>query len=89
MPVLARACSYTARSPHRLLATLSPSSALLSRRAGADVRIKLEGVIRQQIALHADFQAAQATVSSSAAADDDAARAARVRPPAGLRRRGG
>ena len=53
------------------------------------MRLKLEGVIRQQIALHADFQAAQATVSSSAAADDDAARAARVRPPAGLRRRGG
>lgn len=43
------------------------------------MRLKLEGVIRQQIALHADFQAAQATVSSSAAADDDAARAARAR----------
>jgi len=70
----ARLCIREGDHPQKLAAEFAAK-----HRLGADVRLKLEGVIRQQIALHADFQAAQATVSSSAAADDDAARAARAR----------
>merc|ERR1719424_41362 len=70
----ARLCIREGDHPQKLAAEFAAK-----HRLGADVRLKLEGVIWQQIALHADFQAAQATVSSSAAADDDAARAARAR----------
>jgi len=70
----ARLCIREGDHPQKLAAEFAAK-----HRLGADVRLKLEGVIRQQLALHADFQAAQATVSSSAAVDDDAARAARAR----------